>query len=597
MRLTPLAAPLLALLPAAAAAEDSTVKRDVEVLASKTFAGRLTGSEGASLAADYIIDQLRALGAVPLEGQDDFRQGFEFAAGVRDLGTTLSLGGEADPREWSGEPYLQALSFSDSGDVSGEVVFVGYGLTVPPSHDVVYDSYAGLDVTDRIVLALRYYPEDATPDTKRTLAHFAGLRYKALQARERGAIGLLLVTGPRSPNPGKLVPIAFDTALSGSGIVAASISGAVAEALFASRERTLEEAQAALDDANPHAMGFALDGLDVRLSVAVERERRTGYNVLGRLPASERSDDRSLILGAHYDHLGPEGHASSLASGEALGSIHHGADDNASGVAAVLGAARLLAAEPRPRDVVLAFWSGEEIGLLGSTAFLDGSALPADRITAYLNFDMVGRMEDNRLVIQAAGTSPAWAGLIERANVPVGFDVQVQDDPYLPTDSTSFNKAEVPNLNMFTGGHEDYHRPSDVAERINYPDLERVARFAALLAGRLARLAEAPEFVSVPPSRRSSGSRDSLRAYTGTIPDYTSEVGGLRLSGVVDGGPASEAGLREGDVIVDFAGQSITNVYDYTYALDAVKIDEPITVVVLRDGERKELTLTPRARP
>jgi Iap family predicted aminopeptidase len=246
--------------------------------------------------------------------------------------------------------------------------------------------------------------------------------------------------------------------------------------------------------------------------------------------------------------------------------------------------------------VVFAFWSGEELGLLGSSDFLEEDLLSPDRILAYVNLDMVGRMKDNRLVVQATGTSPVWPRLIEQANVVLGFDVRTSEDPYLPTDVMSFNQAGVPSINLFTGGHEDYHRPTDTASRIDYPDLERVARFGILLVEKLMKLEERPAFVRVERPTEAGPGRASLRAFTGTIPDYTTDVEGLKLSGVIEGGPAAEAGLREGDVIVEFAGQTITNIYDYTYALDAVKIGEPVEVVYVRDGERREATMTPRAR-
>ena len=248
------------------------------------------------------------------------------------------------------------------------------------------------------------------------------------------------------------------------------------------------------------------------------------------------------------------------------------------------------------RNVALAFWSGEELGLLGSADFVETAVIPTEQIAAYVNLDMVGRVRDNRLTVQAVGSSPDWTGLVEAANVPVGFDLGVQTDPYLPTDTLSFNNAGIPTVNLFSGSHEDYHRPTDTADRINFDGLERVARFAALLTRRAANQAEPLEFVKVERTLQQGGSRDTVRAYTGTIPDYASEVEGLLLGGVMEGGPAAEAGLEGGDVIVEFAGQKIANIYDYTYALDAVKIDEPIEVVYMRDGERHTTTLTPRAR-
>jgi Zn-dependent M28 family amino/carboxypeptidase len=303
-----------------------------------------------------------------------------------------------------------------------------------------------------------------------------------------------------------------------------------------------------------------------------------------------------VLLGAHYDHLGRGGGGNSLAGKEEQNEVHHGADDNASGTAAVLDAARRLAADPPRRPVAVAFWSGEELGLLGANAFLEQAVLPPEELAAYVNLDMVGRPRDNKLTLQAAGSSSVWPGLVERSNVPVGFDLTLNEDPYLPTDSAAFNLASIPTLNLFSGSHEDYHRPSDTADKIDYEGLDRVATLTSLIARRVAALDTPPDFLKVEPKRQEGGDRDTVRAFTGTIPDYATEVEGLLLSGVIDGGPADEAGLRGGDVIVEFAGHTIANIYDNTYALDAVKIDVPVKVVVERDGERVEVTITPRAR-
>ena len=605
---------------------EAAIREDVAFLASPDLAGRLVGSEGERRAAEFLAGELEALGARPLPGRDGYLLPFEFTAGVEDAGSSLTLSvapadtpgaGAADagpgaaPAEDSGDAgagrtvfrggeRVRALSFSDSGEASGEVIFAGYGLVVPEGQDLPYDSYAGLDVEGKVVLVLRYFPEGAEPEVRQVLARYAGLRYKALHARQRGAKAVLVATGPSSPNAGETVPTGFDTAISGSGILAASVSGEVAQAMLSAAGKDLAAVQEALDGGNPHVAGFALPGVEATVAVEVERERKTGLNVVGYLPAppvAPAPAEPWVVLGAHFDHLGTGGHGNSLARKGEEGTAHLGADDNASGAAAVLAAGRLLADAPdRRRHVVLAFWSGEEIGLLGSDAFVGEAVLPPGDVAAYLNFDMVGRLREERLTLQAVGTSPAWPGLVERANVPAGFDLVLQDDPWLPTDSASFHRADVPTLSFFTGSHEDYHRPSDTPDKLDVPGIARVARFAAAVTARLAAAEEPPEFVEVERAGPAGGNRATLRAFTGTIPDYATEVEGLRLSGVVGGGPAEEAGLREGDVIVELGGQSIANIYDYTYALEAVKIGAPVPVVYLRDGERRTATIVPRAR-
>jgi len=579
-----------------AAPAASKTRADVTVLASDRLAGRQAGSEGAKLAADHLVAELKKMGAQPLPGQKDFRLPFSFTAGVKDGGTTLSVASAA----FRTTADVQALSFSDNAEASGEVVFAGYGLVVPDSQNFGYDSYATLDVKDKVVVVFRYFPEDADQKTRQILSRYADLRYKAMQARQRGAKALLVVTGPRSPNAGQTIPMSFDTALAGSGIVAASVSDAAAKALFAGvKDKTLEEIQKSFDSGNPHTAGFALPGVTATVKTAVVREKQEGFNVVGYLPATARIalPKPWVALGAHYDHLGRGSHGNSLATKEDAGKIHYGADDNASGTAAVLAAGRELAKKRmRSRHVMLGFWSAEEIGLIGSNAFVTTPPVPNDQLAAYFNFDMVGRMQDNKLTVQAVGSSPGWRSLIERANVAAGFDLVLQDDPYQPTDVASFNQASVPSLAFFTGTHIDYHKPSDTADKINYEDLDRVVDFAVALASRVGDQPDVLAFAKVEQAQQSGGGRAGVRIFTGTIPDYATDVKGLLLGGVIAGGPAEQAGLQKGDVIVQIGEQTIANIYDYTYALEALKVNVAVKLVYMRGTERRETTLTPSAR-
>ena len=235
-----------------------------------------------------------------------------------------------------------------------------------------------------------------------------------MAARERGARGLLVVTGPRSANAGELVPLTLDTAAAGSGIAAASVSGEVANALFDGSGQSLADAQKALDSGNPHVTGFDLRTLQASLTTRVVRQTQTTHNIVGYVPATEDAKSKPwVILGAHYDHLGHGGQGTSLAHADEQQAVHPGADDNASGVAAVLVAGRQLAAvRSRARHVVLAFWSGEEIGLIGSGAFVAQPPFPLDQVSAAINFDMVGRLRNNTVTVQAVGFERGVAGAV-----------------------------------------------------------------------------------------------------------------------------------------------------------------------------------------
>jgi Peptidase family M28/PDZ domain/PA domain len=584
-------------LVAVSAAAQTQTKAHVQTLASERLEGRLAGSNGEKLASDYIVSELKKIGAKPLPGRTDFLVPFEFTAGTKDGGSSVAIGGTAVKT-----PAVRALSFSDNGDVEGPVVFAGYGIVVPDGQGFAYDSYATLDVKDKIVVVLRYFPEEAEAKTKQVLSRYADLRYKAMAARQHGAKAIIVVTGPNSPNAGELAPMTFDTALAGSGIVAITVTGDIGERLVGFAGKKMADAQKALDDANPHAAGFAIPGVMVTARANVIREKRTGHNVLGYLPATSPTagvPKQWVAIGAHYDHLGHGEAGNTLASKEDTNKTHFGADDNASGSAAVLAIGAQLAKLPRHRNVLLGWWSGEELGLLGSSAYAaasTGSAIAMDQLAAYLNFDMVGRMQDNKLTVQAAGTSPAWAKLLEQANIAAGFDLVVQDDPYQPTDVATFNGAGVPSLTFFTGTHADYHKPSDTADKIDYEDLDRIVDFATAIARRVGDADAPPQFTKVDQQMQGGGGRGGVRIFTGTIPDYASDVKGLLLGGVIGGGPAEAAGLQKGDVIVEIAGQTIANIYDYTYALDVLKIGQPAKVVYMRGGKRMETTLTPAAR-
>jgi Tol biopolymer transport system component len=580
----------------------------VSYLASDELEGRLAGSRGAELAADYIAAQMQRIDLQPLGTNQSLLQSYEFNADARVLTNANRLvvtPANGSPVEFEVEKDFRPLSFTANTEVEGEVVFVGYGLFVPGKPGEGYDSYAGANVSNKIALVLRYVPEQVDAKRRTELNRYAGVRYKAMHAREHGAKGVIFVTGPASPNAGEMLKMSFDSSIAGSGIAVASASSNVATALFAGAGRELRELQAALDQENPHAeSSLVLTNVRVRLETGVEHVRKTDRNVIGMIPpataTSGTGDAEYLMIGAHYDHLG-HGETVGLNRKGEEGLIHYGADDNASGIATLLELAEALAAERKrapgsfPRGLIFAAWAGEEMGLLGSSWFAEHPLLPLTNVAAYLNFDMVGRLRENKLTLQGIGSSPLWTKLIEKRNVAAGFQVTLQDDPYLPTDTTALYPKGIPVLAFFTGGHDDYHRPTDKPDTLNYEGTERITKFARGILSDLQK-AERPTYAQVTRKEVGSGSRETLRAYLGTIPDYAAEVQGVKLSGVRAGGPADMAGLKGGDVIVEFAGSKIVNIYDYTYAMDAVKIGQPVNIVVLRNGERVTISVTPEAR-
>ncbi|MCL4201962.1 MAG: M28 family peptidase [Pirellulaceae bacterium] len=587
------------------------IMRHVDYLCRPELEGRLTGTQGEQMATAYVAAYLDYLGLQPAGDDGTFFQSFPFTSGVA-LGDKNQL--HAADRQYKLQTDWIPVSFSQTGDIeAGPVVFAGYGIVAPAEEAMPqYDSFVHLDVQDKWVLAYRFLPEQVAPERRQHLSRYASLRYKAMVARDKGARGLILVNGPNSQARQPLIPLGFDGSLAGTGVPVISVTNQVAEGWLAAADKSLKTLQDALDTGEP-MMGFVVTGVEVSAEIDIEQTKRAGRNVLARLAAGDQPTAQSIVIGAHVDHLGKGPTSSSLARDDERQEIHFGADDNASGVAALLEiaayASRLKAAGkwPAERDVLFAAWSGEELGLIGSSHFVKNRSTPTSaahgsasdslypHIPACLNLDMVGRL-DKRLILQGIGSSSAWPGLIERANAPVGLPVTLQEDSYLPTDASSFYVRGVPILSAFTGSHSEYHTPRDTPDTLNYEGTAKIARLMALIARSLATAEQAPDYVAqARPAER--GQRAGLRAYLGTIPDYAEgDVKGLKLSGVGKDGPAEKAGVRAGDLIVELAGKKIENIYDYTYAIEALKIGVPVKIVVQRGDERITLEVTPGSR-
>ncbi len=577
-------------------------------LASEAMEGRLTGTPGEAAAADYIAEALRALG---LQGAGDgggYTQSFDFTGAIalaQGNALEIAVGGEVlEPvleRDW------RPLAFSQTGAVAAAgAVFVGYGLVAPATGDQpALDSYDGAEVAGRWVVHYRGLPAEIDPERRSYLARFADQRYRAAIAKARGALGVISVPPPRVGLQSALPPLSYEAGSAMAGLPVVALGSDPAAALL---DDLPAELAAAADAGRPVAA--ALEDVEVAAHIALTRQPREGRNVLARLDLDGLPDTQGrppLLLGAHFDHLGRGETSGSLARPEEAGQIHFGADDNASGVAAVLEVAQYLAglrAEGKldgARDIVVGAWSGEELGLLGVSHFVAAAKTAADtdslagHYAAYLNLDMVGRLRD-RLVVSGLASSPVWAREIERRNAVVGLPITTSDDTYLPTDATALYLAEVPILSFFTGAHPDYHTPRDTVERLNMEGIADVARLVALIARGLAIEPEDPAYVAVERPLR-QGTRRMGSVFLGTIPDYATEgARGVPISGVVKGGPAAEAGLVGGDVITGLAGSEVETIYDYVGALNGLKPGEPVEIIVERDGTPRALEIIPGIR-
>jgi hypothetical protein len=510
---------------------------------------------------------------------------------------------EAD-KDW------RPLAFSRTGEINpAEIVFAGYGIVAPGEEGSEgYDSFVHLDVEGKWVLVFRFMPEEIDAEARRRLLRFSSPRYKAMILRGKKAKGVLFVSGPSSKVKDPLMKLVPDASLAGSGIAALSVSDDAAQAILDFADKDLATLQTELDSGELD-MGFSIPGVQLTATIDIESETRTGRNVLARLRAPGGAMTREAVaIGAHIDHLGRGYGTGSLAKDSEEGKVHYGADDNASGVAGLVEIAEALTAafgavpSSQRRDLLFAAWSGEEMGLLGSTHYtkniaeevLDATVI-YPHVAAYLNMDMIGRF-DKSLILQGYGSSDHWPSLVEEANAPIGLTITTANDSYLPTDSTQFYLKGVPILSAFTGSHEDYHSPRDTADKIDYAATAKITRLLARIAYRLASREPIPNYVEMKKPENLER-RAYLRAYLGTIPDYSqSTEPGVKLSGVAKGGPADKAGIQGGDIIVELAGQRLENIYDYTFAIEALKVGEPSTITVKRGGEEVEMEIVPGSR-
>lgn len=606
-------APDFTLTAAEIRAED--MKPHVMHLASDALDGRLTGTEGERLATQYVADIFAALKLFPGCDNNSWFDPFEFTAGVAlDDGNRFTLNG----KELQIDKDWRPLSLSKTGEITPtDIIFAGYGIETPDEamgadgkKIETYDSYAHLDVKDKWVLAFRYLPEGVTQERRNELIRYSSLRHKALVARQKGARGLIVVSGPNSKVQEQLVPLAFDASLANSGIPAISITDAIGTELLAAAGKNLKELQDKLDTGDLMG-GIAITSIQAGGNIAIKQERKTGRNVLGILAGKDQPDPHipPLIIGAHIDHLGSKAGSNSRAKADEAGRIHYGADDNASGISGIIEIAQWLAdlkasgKAQLKRDVIFAAWSGEELGLLGSNHFVESFAKmitgkPEGKLTgmfaAYLNMDMIGRFEKT-LVLQGVGSSSWWAKEIEKRNAPIGLPITIQTDAHLPTDSTAFYLRGIPVLNAFTGAHADYHSPSDTPDKIDYENAAKITKLMGLIARGIVTDDKTPDYIAMEAPRNQA--RGGFRVYLGTIPDYAQgDTKGVKLSGVSAVGPAGKAGVKGGDIIVKLGKKEILNIYDYTSLMSELKVGEATTITVQRDGKELELKITPASR-
>ena len=360
------------------------------------------------------------------------------------------------------------------------------------------------------------------------------------------------------------------------------------ELLQGALKKNWNDWEAAVDaDMQPLVAPFA--GWKIAGKVVIDRQATEVKNVIAVLPGEGATAEETIIVGAHYDHVG-RGGKGSLAPGSM--DIHNGADDNASGTACLREVARRLGArtEKLPRRVVLIAFTAEELGLFGSARYTKEPVFPLESTIAMLNMDMVGRLAGEKLIVYGTGTSPVWDALLKTQGEGLGFQMSFKPEGFGPSDHSSFYAKNIPVLHFFTGNHNDYHRPSDDWDKLNLSGIDRVAELTEKLVVQLATTPEKPKYIAV--TGTANPLRDGTRPYFGSLPDFGVDEPGYALGGVAPGSPAEKGGLKAGDRIIQLGTHKIENLNDFDLHLRKFQADDTVEVTVMRGKEKVVLKVT-----
>ena len=548
------------------------MKEDVTALSTPAMEGRGDGSQGLDRAADLVQRRYKAMGLKTEKQTLPFPTGVEVVTGKAFLGKG---DGQLPPLTWGKD--IQATSFSGNGVFNSKALaFAGYGMQVG-----TYNDFNGVDLTSKVLIIARELPD---------IPAFASLsmeerslrgRLRRFETARLGAL-ILLEEGdsprPLTLNPG--IPSFHYPVVSMTAKALEPVCGDLAARLKKIRET-----------GQPQSIDFVWAPWSyMGLTLELERKEKQLPNILATIPGSDpKLRDEIIVLGAHLDHLG-RGERHSLGGGAFKGTFHPGADDNASGTALLLELARQLKSMKPRRTILLAHFSGEEEGLLGSAAWVKAPTVPISMVKAMLNFDMVGRMDPKKPMLLLGGLGAKKTAL-ERAKslapdgLEIGGDLGVAAGS---SDHLSFALAGIPTYFFFTGLHADYHKPTDTADKINGPGMAMVAKYAKAVTLDLANTDQVPAFDPETAKLPAGHGGPGAKVKFGTIPDYAEHSDGFHINGVGAGSPAEILGLKGGDVIIEFAGKPLKTIYDFMDAIAPVTPGSTVKVKWLRGGSAME---------
>jgi hypothetical protein len=574
----------------------------VKFLSSDDLEGRGNGTKGLERAGDYIAAQFKSAGLQPGGKDGTWFQPFELVTGLtvgKDNGLTLRGGAESVSFALGQTYFPLSATANESVEAASTeiahvpVVFAGYGISAPYLN---YDDYAGVDVSGKAVVIFTHEPQEHDEKSRfdgRSFTSHASLLNKAMTARNRGAKLVVAVSDPtHERDEGAFEGFLRDPQADDYGIPVLRVHRDTIAPLL--KQWQLDSA-AKVIDASGAPRSRVLEGASLDYVEHLAKTRRTVRNVVGVLPGSHAARrNEAIVLGAHYDHLGLGGRHSM--NPNLAGQIHNGADDNASGTAALIEIARSAAASRARfgRTMVFVAFAGEELGLIGSAQYVSDPVVALDRTAAMVNLDMVGRPR-GRIMVSGLETAPAIDEELKAAAAAIhGLEIKrFQDGAGVgSSDDTSFLVKKVPSVGFFSGFHSDYHRPSDDWPLIDGDGAASVANLAYELAARLSARAERPEYIgkAAPAGHGTSAAGDTgsvggYGPYFGSVPDFAEADAGVKFAEVRENSPAAKAGLEAGDILVSFDGKPIRTLFDFTYALREKRPGDEVEVTVMRGKE------------
>lgn len=612
---------------------EANIRKHLVYLASDQLEGRRTGETGATSAAGYVANMFAQYKLKPGISQTNakgkatgnFLQPFPYISGVSmaDSGNTFTLDvakNDGQKMTFDGNAGFKPVGFSPNGEISNsQIVFVGYGVSAAEQN---YDDYKNLDVRGKVVIAF-----DGTPDSGNPRSPFQRFNAyaKAKIAKDKGASGLLLITREKTLENDSLAVMKYDQTTGEAALPTLIVSRKTAADIFGTSETKVGDIENILSSNGDAAFRVIVEintKAIVGFKVNLVKKQTEAYNVIGILEGNDPVlKKEAIVIGAHYDHLGKGGQGSLAVNST---EIHHGADDNASGTSALIELARQFAKEKKnKRTIIFIAFGGEEEGLLGSKFYVNNPIFPLDKTVAMFNMDMIGRLREEKLNVGGIGTASEWKNLVEGkntiGNVNAGgnektitqitinspqtgkseiirnfpnFNLQLSEDGFGPSDHASFYGKQIPVLFFFTGTHEDYHKPSDTSEKINYAGVLKIANYVSELVKTVDANTTKPTYKVAQSSGTGEGRR-SFNVSLGTVPGYGDSTDGMLIDGVRADSPADKAGLKSGDKIVKLAGKDVRNVQDYMVVLGDLKAGEEYKIVIMRGGEKMTLKIIP----